>query len=97
MKIKDDVYMIESYGLIAKGREHMVCKLHRSIFGLKQTSRSWNIYFDQVIKYFVIEQNINEPCVYKNCERSMVIFLILYVNDILLIGNDVGALSPIKI
>ena len=35
MKVEDDVYMMEPYDFIAKGQEHMVCKLHRSIFGLK--------------------------------------------------------------
>ena len=50
-----------------------------------------------MIKSFDFEQNGDEPCVYKMCERSMVIFLILYVDDILLIGNDVGALSIVKI
>ena len=38
MKVEDDVYMIEPYSFIAKSQEHMVCKLHRSIFGPKQVS-----------------------------------------------------------
>ena len=97
MKVEDEVYMIKPYSFIAKGQEHMVCKLYRSIFRLNQASRSWNIRFDQVIKSFIMEQNTGEPCVYKKCERSVVIFLILYVDDILLIGNDIGALSTIKI
>ena len=32
MNIEDDVYMMEPYGFIAKGQEHMICKLHRFIF-----------------------------------------------------------------
>ena len=40
MKVEDDVYMMELYNFKAKGQEHMVCKLHRSIFGLNQTSQS---------------------------------------------------------
>ena len=40
MKVEDDIYMMEPYSFIAKGQEHMVCKLHRSIFGLNQTSQS---------------------------------------------------------
>ena len=34
---------------------------------------------------------------YKKCKQNVVIFLILYVDDILIIGNDVGALSIVKI
>ena len=68
----------------------MVCKLKRSIYGLRQASRLWNIRFDQVIKSFGFEQNHDEPCVYKRHQDKVVMFLVLYVDDILLIGNDVG-------
>ena len=34
---------------------------------------------------------------YKKVQGSIVIFMILYVDDILLIGNDVGLLSLVKI
>ena len=63
MKVEDDVYMIEPNGFIAKGQKYVVCKLYRSIFGLKHASRSWNIHFDQVIKSLVIEQSmVNHMC-----------------------------------
>ena len=75
----------------------MVCKLHRSIYGFNQASRSQNICFDQTTKSFGFEQNIDESCVYKKCERSVVMFLILYVDDILLIGKNVETLSTVKI
>ena len=52
-------------GFKAKGQEHKVCKLQRSIYGLKQAPRSWNIRFDQAMKTYRFEQNIDEPCVYK--------------------------------
>ncbi|KAL5578149.1 hypothetical protein UlMin_019848 [Ulmus minor] len=39
-----------------------ICKLQRSIYGLKQVSRSWNIRFDQTVKSFGFEQSIDEPC-----------------------------------
>ena len=42
------------------------------------------------------DQNIDGPCVYKNIQDKAVVFLTLYVDDILLIDNDVGVLSTIK-
>ena len=75
----------------------MVCKLKTSIYELKQASRSWNIKFNQAIKSFGFEQNLDELCVYKRHQDKVVIFLILYANDILLIGNDVGVMSSVKI
>ena len=40
---------------------------------------------------------MDEPCVYKKVSGSTIAFLVLYVDNILLIGNDIGAMSSIKI
>ena len=55
-----------------------------------------NIKFDQSVKTFGFIQCSDEPCVYKRCNRHVVVFLILYVDDILIIRNDVGTLSSVK-
>jgi hypothetical protein len=67
-----------------------------SIYGLKQASRSWNIHFDEVVKGFSFIQSKEESCVYKKASGSSVQFLILYVDDILLIGNDIHMLEAAK-
>ena len=74
-----------------------VCKLQISIYGLKQASKSWNIRFNETIKEFDFSQNSNEPCVYKKDSRSAVVFLVLYVDDILIIRNDISKIQSIKI
>ena len=68
---------------------HKVCKLQRSIYGLVQASRSWNIRFDEMIKALGFTQTYGEACVYKKVSGSSVAFLLLYVDDILLIGDNV--------
>ena len=69
--------------------DHRVCKLQQSIYGLKQTSRSWNHHFDETIKSFDCIKNEEESCVYKRVSESAITFLKLYMDDILLIGNDI--------
>ena len=64
---------------------------------MKQASRRWNIRFDETIKEFDFIKNEDEPCVYKKVSGSAVSFLVLYVDDILLIGNDIPMLQSIKI
>ena len=71
-----------------------MCKLMRFIYGLKQALRSWNIRFDEAIKSFGF---LDELCVYKKVSGSTITFLVLYVDDIILISNDVGAMSSIKV
>ncbi|GJU22746.1 putative retrotransposon protein [Tanacetum coccineum] len=73
-----------------------VCKLQRSIYGLKQASRSWNKRFDEEIKRFGFTQNLDEPCVYQKASGSNVTFLILYVDDIIIMGNHIPSLQSVK-
>ena len=94
--LEESIYMMQPEGYIAEGQEQKVCKLKKSIYGLKQVSRSWNVRFDETVKSYGFQQNIDEPCVYKYINNKKVVFLVLYVDDILLIGNDVEILSNIK-
>ena len=95
-ELEDDIYMQQPKGFITKGQEHMVCKLHGSIYRLKQASRSWNNRFDQVIKSCCFEKCLDKPCLYKRIQGTVVVFLVLYVDDILLIGNSMKVLSDVK-
>ena len=61
------------------------------------TSRSWNIRFVETIKEFGFSQNTYEACVYKKVSGSAVVFLVLYVDNILIIGNDVSMLQFVNI
>ena len=74
----------------------MVCKLQRSIYGLKQESRTWNIRFDQAVTLYGFEKSPDEPCVYKRIQGAKVVFLFLYINAILLIENNVEVLSSVN-
>ena len=76
--------------------DHRVCKLQRSIYKLKQTSWSWNHHFDEVIKLFDFIKNEEKLCVYKKINGSTITFFILYVDDILLIRNDIPMLTMVK-
>jgi len=49
-KLEEVVYMRQPEGFVAKGREQLVCRLTRSIYGLKQSSRCWNSTTDGALK-----------------------------------------------
>ncbi|KAL0445823.1 UNVERIFIED_CONTAM: hypothetical protein Slati_1710200 [Sesamum latifolium] len=88
--------MDQPEGFTTVGEEQKVRRLQRSIYGLKQTFRSWNTHFNEVIRGYDFIKNDYDPCVYKKISGSWVAYLVLYVNDILLIGNDVKMLGDIK-
>src|SRR3989337_2330586 len=94
--IKEELYMMQPEGFVDPKGANKVCKLQRSIYGLVQASRSRNIRFDEVIKAYGFIQTYGEACIYKKVSGSYVAFLILYLDDILLIGNDKEFLNSIK-
>lgn len=56
-----------------------------------------HIHFNEAIKTIGLLHNIDESCVYKKVSGSAITFLVAYVDDILLIGNDEGVMSSMKI
>src|SRR4051794_25285077 len=94
--IDEELYMVQPNGFVDPKDIDKVCKLQRSIYGLKQASRSWNQRFDKVIKNFGFIETDGEAYVYKKVGGSSVAFLVLYVDDILLIGNDIEFLESVK-
>ena len=63
---------------------------------MKEASRSLNIKFDEMIKSYRFHQSLDEAYVYKLNRDKSVIFIVLYVNDILLMGDNVKLLTKIK-
>jgi hypothetical protein len=47
-ELDEEIYMDQPVGFVAKGQERKVCKLKRTIYGLKQSSRQWYLRFHQM-------------------------------------------------
>ena len=94
--LKEELYMVQPEGFVDPKGANKVSKLQRCIYVLVQASWSWNIRFDVLIKAYGFIQTYGEACIYKKVSGSSVAFLILYVDDILLIGNDIEFLDNIK-
>jgi hypothetical protein len=94
--LTDDVYMTQPEGFVNPKHVGKICELQKSIYGLKQASQNWNLYFDDVVKGVGFINNVEELCVYKKVSGSTVVFLVQYVDDILLIRNDIPMMEAIK-
>jgi len=66
---------------LIEGKEHMVCKLKKSIYDLKQGSHQWYLKFNDTIISFGFKKNTVNRWIYLKVSGSKVIFLILYVVD----------------
>ena len=94
--LEEEIYMDQPEGFLVKGKEHMVCKLKKSIYGLKQASRQWYLKFNDTITSFGFQENTVDRCIYMKVSGSKFIFLVLYVDDILLATNDLALLHQTK-
>ena len=95
-ELDEEIYMDQSIGFVTKGQEHKVCKLKRFIYGLKQSSRHWYLRFHRAILlngFTIIEE---DHCVYVKQSKGSFIILSLYVDDILLAGNDMEMIIATK-
>ena len=73
---REELYMIQSEGFVNPKGANKMCKLQRSIYGLVQASRSWNIRFDKLIKAYSLIQTRGEACIDKKVSGSTTAFLI---------------------
>ena len=74
--LKEELYMMQPEGFVNPKGANKMCKLQRSIYGLVQASRSWNIRFDKLIKAYSFIQTCGEACIYKKVSGSTTTFLI---------------------
>ncbi|KAL0394351.1 UNVERIFIED_CONTAM: hypothetical protein Slati_4401300 [Sesamum latifolium] len=95
--VEKEIFMDQPEDFTAVEEEQKVYRLQRSIYSLKQASRSWNTHFDEVIRGYDFIKNDYDPCIYKKISGSSIAYLMLYVDDTLLIGNDVKMLGDIKV
>ena len=94
-ELEDEVYMRQPEGFVSKGQEDLVCKLKRSIYGLKQSPRCWNFALDSHLKKMGFEQAKGDPCLYMASEVEL--FLIaVYVHDIVLAGSSDKQIVQVK-
>lgn len=94
--LEEEVYMKQPEGFPSSDGEQLVCKLKKSLYGLKQASRQWYLKFHNVISSFGFVENIMDQCIYLKVSGSKICFLVLYVDDILLATNDKGLLHEVK-
>ncbi|GKA16567.1 zinc finger, CCHC-type containing protein [Tanacetum coccineum] len=87
--LDEEVYMNQPQGFIMHGNENKVCKLIKSLYGLKQEPKQWHQKFDEVVFSNGYSLNQANKCVYSKFDESCkgVIFC-LYVDDMLIFGTD---------
>jgi hypothetical protein len=79
-----------------KGKEELVCKMKNSLYGLKQSLRMWYQKFDTYMLGLGLIKRKEDHCVYFEFIGDHVIYLVLYVDDMLLIKNNKEIIQDVK-
>lgn len=86
--LKETVYMVQPPGFEDKTRHDYVCKLKKAIYGLKQAPRAWFDKFSTFLLEFGFQCSFPDPSLFIYHQGTNVIYLLLYVDDMILTGNN---------
>ena len=93
-----EIYMKQPDGFVKDPSK--VCKLNKSIYGLKQSARLWNVTIDSYLKSHGYKASIADPCIYtksvKVNDKTSLIIIAVYVDDFTLASNDLTLLEQEK-
>lgn len=93
--LEEEIYMEQPEGYIKPGEEHLVCKLKKSIYGLKQSPRCWSKTFTGFMMEVGFKQSTSDPCVFVRSREELEI-LAVYVDDLILITESTESMNELK-
>ncbi|KAM1681408.1 hypothetical protein ACFX2K_038957 [Malus domestica] len=93
--LHEELYMTLPPGLRRQG-ENLVCRLNKSLYGLKQASRQWFAKFSEAIKSAGYIQSKADYSLFTRQQGQSFIALLIYVDDILITGNDPEGINALK-
>ncbi|KAL6345710.1 hypothetical protein AAG906_017451 [Vitis piasezkii] len=92
-----EIYMEQLEGFTIKGKEHLVCRLKKNLYGLKKAPRQWYKKFDSFMVEYGYDRTVFYHCVFvKKFSDEEFIILLLYVDDMLIVGRDTGKIDKLK-
>jgi ATP-binding cassette subfamily B (MDR/TAP) protein 1 len=95
--LDEEIYMEQPQGFASPGCKHLVCQLWKSLYGLKQAPRQWYRKFDDFVRSLGFFRSDEDHCFYsKDAPNGSPIFLILYVDDMLLSGRNIGDFAELR-
>jgi len=94
--LEEEICMKRPEGFAVKGKKELVYKLNKSLYGLKQSLGMWYQKVDTFILGLGFASNKADHCLYFKLIGDHVIYLVLNVDDILLVGNDKEIIQDLK-
>ena len=95
--LAEEVYMEQPPDFVAQGESGLVCRLRRSLYGLKQSPRAWFGRFSSVVQEFgMLRSTADHSVFYHHNSSGQCIYLVVYVDDIVITGSDQDGIQKLK-
>ena len=97
-EISEKIYLRQPQGFEEQGPngEELVCKLNKSIYGLKQAARDWNDTIDKWMRSYGLVASIADPCMYVKRTHRDILVILIWVDDIVVAGSCMNMISDFK-
>ncbi|KAJ4715440.1 Retrovirus-related Pol polyprotein from transposon TNT 1-94 [Melia azedarach] len=96
-ELEEEIYMTQPDGFQVPGKEDYVCKLKKSLYGLKQSPRQWYKRFDSYMIEIGYTRSPYDCCVYySKATNGSLIYLVLYVDDMLIAAENKSDVQKLK-
>jgi transposase InsO family protein len=94
--LEEEIYMQQPEGFVEPGKEHLVCKLKRTLYGLKQSPRVWYQTIDKFFANMGLKRVEGDYGLYVIWSEEVKCIIALYVDDLLLACNSVAYMDKVK-
>ena len=94
--LDEELYMEQPEGFIVKGQEKKVYKLKKALYGLKQAAIAWNKQANKSLIKLGFKRCLSDTGVYTLTQNNHTLVVVLYVDDVLFMGNNMLLLKEKK-
>jgi hypothetical protein len=94
--LEEDIYMVQPEGFVEPGKEHMVCHLRKSLYGLKQSPRQWYQKLHETFLDLGFKRCPSDNSIWVWAKDHVKVIIPVYVDDLTLACNNLAALTALK-
>eukprot|EP00253_Pinus_taeda_P032296 PITA_32296 len=95
--LKENVFMSQPEEFVVKGHEHKVCKLVKSLYGLKQALQAWyKKLTEHLLKLNFKHYDLDDATLFVKKVGKTVVYLVVYIDDLWMTGNNESYIASIK-
>jgi hypothetical protein len=95
-ELEEDVYMDQPPGFVQEGQAHLVCKLKKSLYGLKQSPRAWYEDFHAFFTSEGFTRSMADHSLYIKQTRDYFMAVVIYVDDVILLVSGMLMMRKLK-